>query len=105
MTLRIEIPKFAKITSRKALKLRQSLPVSKRFGLTSEEAKRFGVTSGVNRAIQISKRKYISEFDAEKVISFHNRFKNCKTPKCKGAINLWGGKLFYIYLKEQLNKK
>ena len=89
----MKIPKYAKIKAQKALKKRKELPKSKKFGLNPKEAKKENVFSGVSRARQIVKQKVLSDKDVKAVCRF-KRFINCQTPKCKGAIDLWGGKKF-----------
>jgi len=98
----IKVPAYAKKDARKALSLRDSLPKSKKFGINKKEAKSLGIASGVERAHQLSKNKYIPIEDAKKVAKFYNRFKNCRTPKCEGAIDLWGGRKFGRNLNARL---
>ena len=88
----IKIPGYAKADARKALEQRNKLNESKRYGLTKQEAKVLGINSGVERAKQIIRNEYLSKEDAKRVAAFYSRFKNCKTPKCEGAIDLWGGR-------------
>jgi len=52
----------------------------------------------VARAEQLLNSKTITEKDAKNIIAFYNRFKNCRTKKCEGAINLWGGRRFAKFL-------
>lgn len=94
MVLRLKVTKEAKRAAKEALTLRKTLPESKRFGLDRLEAKKAGVTSGVQRAKQIIRKDSLSVQEAKRVASFYNRFKGCKTPKCEGALDLWGGRSF-----------
>lgn len=94
MKIRLKVPKHAKISAKKGLKLRSSLPKSKRFGIDKNQAKKLGIASGVERAKQLIRSKSISYTDANKVCNFGNRFKNCKTSKCEGAHLIWGGRKF-----------
>lgn len=100
MPKKIKIPKYVKVIVRKTLKERENLPKSKKYSLTKKEATKKGINSGVERAKQLSASKYISEEDAKSIIAFYNRFKNCRTSKCEGAINLWGGRRFALFLKK-----
>lgn len=101
---RLRIPAYAKACARRGLKLRAEAPKSKKFGLTKSEARRLGIASGVERAKQIIKSKSLSHADAKKVAMFYQRFRNCKTPKCKGAILLWGGAKFGSYAVKWVKK-
>lgn len=92
--VRLKVPKYAKRLARKALEERKKLPPSKRFGITKNEARRMGIASGVERARQIIRSKSLPEKDARRVAAFYQRFKGCTTPKCEGAIKLWGGRRF-----------
>lgn len=92
--MRLEVTEQAKRQAKQSLELRRNLPKSKRFGLSPEEAKKKGVASGVSRARQLINSKSISFKDAKRVASFYQRFKNCRTEKCEGAIKLWGGRKF-----------
>jgi len=94
MGSRLTIPEYAKRAARQALELRDSLPKSRRFGLTTYEARREGVFSGVERAKQIISSPSLPPADAQSVASFYQRFKGCRTKKCEGAIGLWGGRKF-----------
>ena len=91
---KFKVPIYAKIKAKKALKLRSSLPESRKFGLNKEEANNLGINSGVERAKQLIRSKSISLKDAKRVCAFYNRFKNCKTFKCEGSHDLWGGRKF-----------
>ena len=97
----IKIPKYAKEDARKALELRRTLSNSNKFGITKAEAKELGINSGVERAKQIINNDYLNEEDAKRVGAFYDRFKNCRTPKCEGAIKLWGGRRFGRILAER----
>lgn len=103
--MNIKIPEYAKQDAKNSLELRDKLPNYKKFGLTKEEARIIGVNSGVERAKQIIRSHYLSEDDARKVAAFYARFKNCKTDKCEGAIDLWGGRRFGNKLYNKFKKK
>lgn len=92
--MKFKIPGYAKEDARKALVERQRLPKSKQFGIDKTEANRLRINSGVERAKQIIRSKYLREEDAKRVAAFYNRFKNCNTSKCEGSIDLWGGRKF-----------
>lgn len=100
--MEVTIPKYAKEKATKALELRKKLPPSKKFGIDKTKAKELGIASGVERAKQIIKEDKIPIKDAKKIARFYSRFKNCKTDKCEGAINLWGGRRFGNKLYEEL---
>jgi len=92
--MRIEIPKYAKNLAKKALEERKELPKSKKFGLDKKQASKLKINSGVERAKQLINNKYIKGEDAKSLARFYSRFKNAKTKKEVGALNLWGGKRF-----------
>lgn len=98
--MRIPIPKYAKSKALNALKKRESLPEYKKFGLDKDEANKLKINSGVERAKQIIRSESLPLEDAKRVAAFYNRFKNCHTPKCEGAIDLWGGRQFGKKLAE-----
>lgn len=98
----IRVPQYAKQAAKKALEKRASLPDSKKFGLSEKEAKKKGIMSGVLRAKQLIRKEEISERDAQNIVNFYNRFKGCRTSKCEGAINLWGGRKFAKSLENRL---
>jgi len=101
----MRIPNYAKQAAREALELRKTLPKSKQFGLSEEEANFLGITSGVKRAKQILRNYRLSKSDQKAVCSFYQRFKGKSTPKVEGAIKLWGGRKFgrevCSYIKQQ----
>jgi hypothetical protein len=101
---RFPITKLAKSKARKALILRKQLPKSKKFGIDKKEASKLKIYSGVERAKQLVRSKTIPLEDAKKVARFYSRFKNCKTPKCVGALDLWGGKEYGKYLYKKIYK-
>ena len=103
MPKRLKIPNYVKEVVKKALRERNMLPKSQKYGLEKSQAKKQGITSGVERAKQLIRSKYITESDAKSIIAFYNRFRNCRTPKCEGAINLWGGRSFAKFLKKIYN--
>ena len=92
--MKLKVTQQAKAKARLALEERRSLPNSRKFGLDKRQASSLGINSGVERAKQIVRSKSLNMRDAERVAAFYNRFKNCRTPKCNGAINLWGGRKF-----------
>lgn len=102
--MKINIPEYAKQEAKKGLELRKSLPRSKQYGLTEEEAEVLGIKSGVERAKQIIKNNYLTKDDAKRIVAFYSRFKKCDTPKCKGSIKLWGGRKFGKKLTKKLRR-
>ena len=97
-----KVPRYAKQEAMKALDTRKNLPVSKRFGIDRDRANRLGINSGVERARQLVRSDTIPEADARRVAAFYSRFKNCHTPKCEGAIALWGGRRYGQVLVKKL---
>lgn len=91
---RLNIPGVAKREAKKALRKRKRLSKSRKFGLNRSEAREAGVFSGVERARQIMRSESLSLSDAKRVASFYQRFKHCTSPKCEGALDLWGGRTF-----------
>ena len=87
---RVIIPGYAKRAAMLGLIQRKT----NRAGLTKKEASSLGISSGVERAKQLIRNKYLSEDDAKAVARFYNRFKNCRTERCETAIRLWGGRRF-----------
>ena len=94
MEPRLKIPVHAKNAARLALKIRESLPQSRRFGITKEQAGRLGIASGVERAKQIMRSSSLAWADAVRVARFYQRFKNKQGLRAQGAIDLWGGRQF-----------
>jgi hypothetical protein len=90
---KLKVTNEAKQKARAALQLRESLPKSKRFGLDKTQAREAGVASGVERAKQISRSKYIPYNDAVRIARF-KRFVPAETPREQGAVDLWGGDNF-----------
>jgi hypothetical protein len=101
MTARVPVkpPKAAQDIARRALEVRAALPKSKRGGLTTQEAGRQGVGSGVARARDIVAGKSL---DAGQVARFFARFgprieaakssgHTMATSKVLQADGLWGG--------------
>lgn len=43
---------------------------------------------------KIIRSETLSEEDAKRVAAFYSRFRNCRTPRCEVAIDLWGGRRF-----------
>jgi len=102
--MRFDIPSYAKRIARESLEERQRLPESKKFGIDKQEARRLGINSGVERAKQIVRSESLSLEDAKRVAAFYERFKNCDTPKCEGAIGLWGGRRFGRKISTQIKR-
>jgi len=100
MPSRITIPKYAKAEAKEGLRLRKQL----KAGLTKEEANLLGINSGVERAKQLIRNKYLSEEDAKSVARFYLRFRNKKSPKSKIALKLWGGNFGKFLTKVYYNK-
>ena len=92
--MRLLIPDYAKEAAREALEIRRTLPKSKQFGLTKSEAQSMGINSGVERARQIIRNKYLEFDDVKDVARFYLRFRNCRTFNCEGSLGLWGGRRF-----------
>jgi len=90
----IKVPPYAKQAAIKGLEERKMLSDSKKFGLNYKEAKSLGIASGVRRAYQLKSQENINEETGKRIGRFYARFKNCETPKCEGAINIWGGRRF-----------
>lgn len=86
----IRIPFYAKVSARRGLEERKE----NNAGLTKSQAKRLGINSGVERAKQILRNKYLKESEAKSVARFYLRFRNCKTNRCETALDLWGGRKF-----------
>lgn len=91
---RLKVTKRAKRKASSALARRKKLPKSKRFGITKKKAKKLGIKSGVARAKQLKRSKSISTKDACSVGNFYSRFKNKRSKRAEGAIDLWGGRSF-----------
>ena len=98
MPKRLKIPYYAKVEAQKGLLLRKKYG----GGLTKQEASLLGIDSGVERAKQLLRNKYLYEDDAKKTARFWARFRNRRTMRSKVAILLWGGQrwgklLYKIY--------
>lgn len=89
--MRLPVTKEAKVKALRALKLRESLPDYKKFGLDKEQAAKEGVASGVERAKQLVRSESIPMEDARKVCSFKRFLNRPKTQRVQGVIDLWGG--------------
>jgi hypothetical protein len=98
---RVVVPSYAKMAAKRGLDKRKSYTPSQRPGLDKKQANKLGINSGVERAKQIIRSKSLSEKDAQRVSAFYSRFRNCRTPRCEVAINLWGGRRFGKKLSEQ----
>lgn len=105
MSFKIKIPLYAKQEARNSLALRKSLSKSKKFGLGIRTAKKLQIRSGIEQAEKLIRRKYLTSDEALSYYRFYARFKNCKTPKCEGAISLWGGRKFGKYLESILKSE
>lgn len=92
-------PAAAQKTAAKALEVRASLPASKKAGLTTQEAGKQGIGSGVARARDIAAGK---DVDAKQVVAFFDRHggnitkakadgKGMEESKAVQAGALWGG--------------
>jgi hypothetical protein len=90
----LRVPLLAKRVALSALARRESLPSSRRFGIDKQQASSLGIVSGVERAKQIARVSHLPHADVVRVARFYQRFKNCDTPKCEGAHELWGGRRF-----------
>lgn len=103
MPERIKIPYYVKKAAVESLREREI----NKAGLTKSKAQKLGIFSGVERAKQIIRNKYLKEDDLKAIARFYLRFRNCKTKKCETAIKLWGGrrfgrllaKIYYSYMK------
>lgn len=91
---KLRITKEAKLKARTALKKRNKLPESKKFGITKKVASRLGIFSGVERAKQLIRQTHLDMKDAKRVAAFYQRFRNKKGERAEGAIDLWGGRAF-----------
>lgn len=100
--MRIRIPLYAKQEARDALRTRKVLSKTKKFGLNKKQAKLAGVRSGVEQAQKLLRRTFLTKSEAFAYYRFYQRFKSCKTLKCEGAIKLWGGRRFGLYLTKLL---
>lgn len=90
MPKRMKIPYYAKIKAKEGLEER----IINKAGLTPKEAKKLGIYSGVARANQILRNKFLEEEDLKSIARFYSRFKNKKTKKSETALKLWGGRRF-----------
>lgn len=101
--MRVPIPQYAKEDARKALELRRKLADSRKFGIDKDQAAKLGINSGVERAKQIIRNKYLDEEDARRVAAFYDRFRNKRGERAEGAIDLWGGRRFGRMLSERFD--
>jgi hypothetical protein len=90
MPTKIKIPKYAKYAARKGLEERSR----NKAGLTKEQAERYKIQSGVERAKQIINSRTLEEKDLKSIARFYLRFRNCRTGRCETALKLWGGRRF-----------
>lgn len=94
MTFKIRIPKYAKQEAKNSLALRKSLSKSQKFGIGKATATKLNIRSGVEQAQKLIRRTYLTSEEALAYYRFYLRFRKCTTPKCEGAISLWGGRRF-----------
>lgn len=87
---RIKVPPYAKKAAREGLMERKK----NKAGLTLNQARKEGVSSGVERAKQLERAKTISTKDAKAVGRFYDRFKNKRGERAETALKLWGGRRF-----------
>ena len=105
MPKKITIPKFVKKVAKEALQKRRRQKESRQAGLTKEEAQKLGIQSGVERAKQLVRSKYLRYKDMKSMVAFYNRFRGMKTAKVEDAMNLWGGRRFLRFLKMIIGDK
>ncbi len=84
MPKRLLIPIYAKRAAKRELSKRRSVPNQKKPGLIM----------GVNQAMFLLKKRSMGLAKAKQFNRFYQRFKNCRTRRCEGALNLWGGRKF-----------
>ena len=94
MPKKIKIPYYAKFSASEGLKERNF----NNAGLTKEQAKKLNINSGVERAKQIIRNRYLQEDDLKSIARFYLRFRNCRTKRCETALKLWGGRRFGLLL-------
>lgn len=92
--MKLRIPTYAKKAAKKGLLMRKKLPKSQKFGITKEEAEKLGIVSGVERAKQLIRNKYINDPDIISMVKFYLRFRNQKGKRAEGSLLLWGGRRF-----------
>lgn len=93
--IKLKVTKEAKRKAKTALELRESLPPSKQFGLDKQQARQFGINSGVERAKQIVNSNYINKKeDVEAICRFKRWLPQKRSVRVQGAIDLWGGDKF-----------
>jgi len=102
--MRYKIPGYAKNQAKIGLKQRSRLPESKKFGLDKTQADKLKINSGVERAKQLIRNKYLNEKDARAVARF-KRFNNKTGYRAEGSIKLWGGRKFINKLNSKFYKK
>ena len=85
-------PKPVRDNARLGLKMRKEAPKSLKGGLTTREAGKLGIGSGVARAATLVSGREVSKDTVRKMVSFFARHRKHKdTPKGKIAWLLWGG--------------
>jgi hypothetical protein len=94
--MRLKVTKLAKERAKVALESRRRLPNSKKYGLDSKEAQRLGINSGVERAKQLIRSKYVSYEDAKRICAFKRHLVKNPSQRRQGAIGLWGGEKFIM---------
>jgi hypothetical protein len=94
MKLRLKVTQEAKRKAKSSLLLLKMLPKSQQFGLSKSEARQLGINSGIERAKQIIRSKYLYDADVISVCRFKRFLNQTRSLKVQGAINLWGGENF-----------
>lgn len=85
-------PKGVREAAERGLRMRREAPKSKRGGLTTSEAGKQGIGSGVARATQLSKGGNVSPRVVRQMAGFFARHeKNKGTDRGRIAWLLWGG--------------
>lgn len=102
-------PKSVADTAARGLALRQKAKKSHKGGLTAGQAKKEGVGSGVQRAVNLKNRSTLSPSTVRRMLNFFNRHqKNAKvdpgktalTDKGKQSWDLWGGNAGYAWARK-----
>jgi len=85
-------PKGVREAADRGLRMREAAPKSKKGGLSTREAGKQGIGSGVARASQLKKGGNVSPRVVRQMSAFFARHeKNKSTPKGRIAWLLWGG--------------
>lgn len=102
-------PKSVAETAARGLSLRQRAKKSNKGGLTPSQAKKEGVGSGVQRAVNLKNRNTLSPSTVRRMLRFFTRHeKNAKidpgktalTDKGKQSWDLWGGNAGYAWARK-----